>query len=212
MPGVIRVAQETVCSDLTGDTCGTRRRQAPEDTLLLTSHDQCDPSDRAERAGTSDNCQCCHGIGASFSSLPRSLALDAFAEAKDAHSHQEMRPRLARCRRADPVDRSDVEVRCRIPPQPFLLTEADLIPVPLSWSPNNASFKPYDLAFIALARSCSLPSVITPQDRRHLALILEYLDNLVEARHRDAVDHELKGNPPPGLGSDVAAHGARLEQ
>ena len=55
-----------------------------------------------------------------------------------------MRARIARYRRADPADRSDFEIGCRILTQPFFFEEADWIPVPASWSPNIVSFKTYN--------------------------------------------------------------------
>jgi putative restriction endonuclease len=65
-------------------------------------------------------------------------------EANGARSAQEMRARIARYRRADPGDRSDFEVGCRILTQPFFFAERDWIPVPTSWSPNIVSFKTYN--------------------------------------------------------------------
>jgi hypothetical protein len=55
-----------------------------------------------------------------------------------------MRSRIARYRRADPTDRSDFEIGCRILTQPFFFDERDWIPVPTSWSPNIVSFKTYN--------------------------------------------------------------------
>lgn len=55
-----------------------------------------------------------------------------------------MRARIARYRKADPNDRSDFEIGCRILTQPFFFEERDWIPVPLSWSPNIVSFKTYN--------------------------------------------------------------------
>jgi hypothetical protein len=50
---------------------------------------------------------------------PRSLAWEAFREANGARSAREIRSRIARYRKADPGDRSDFEVDCRILTQPF---------------------------------------------------------------------------------------------
>jgi putative restriction endonuclease len=83
------------------------------------------------------------GVFAYATALPCSLAWEAFGQANGARSHQEMRARIARYRRADPADRSDFEVGCRILTQPFFWDEADWIPVPASWSPNIVSFKTY---------------------------------------------------------------------
>ena len=84
------------------------------------------------------------GVFAYANALPCSLAWQAFGEANGARSAQEMRSRIARYRRADPGDRSDFEVGCRILTQPFFLEEADWIPVPQSWATNIVSFKTYN--------------------------------------------------------------------
>jgi putative restriction endonuclease len=84
------------------------------------------------------------GIFAYANTLPCSLAWEAFREANGARSLPEMRSRIARYRRADPADRSDFEIGCRILTQPFFLHEADWLPVPASWSPNIVSFKTYN--------------------------------------------------------------------
>jgi len=55
-----------------------------------------------------------------------------------------MRARIARYRRADPSDRSDFEIGCRVLTQPFFFDESDWIPVPASWAPNIVSFKTYN--------------------------------------------------------------------
>jgi putative restriction endonuclease len=84
------------------------------------------------------------GIFAYANALPCSLAWEAFGGANGARSAQEMRARIARYRRADPGDRSDFEIGCRILTQPFFFAEADWIPVPQSWAPNIVSFKTYN--------------------------------------------------------------------
>jgi putative restriction endonuclease len=84
------------------------------------------------------------GIFAYANTLPCSLAWEAFGEANGASSAREMRARIARYRRADPSDRSDFEVGCRILTQPFFFAERDWLPVPTSWSPNIVSFKTYN--------------------------------------------------------------------
>lgn len=84
------------------------------------------------------------GIFAYANALPCSLAWEAFGEANGAHSAQEMRARIARYRRADPGDRSDFEIGCRILTQPFFFEERDWVSVPASWAPNIVSFKTYN--------------------------------------------------------------------
>lgn len=84
------------------------------------------------------------GIFAYASTLPCSLAWEAFGMANGARSLPEMRARIAKYRKADPADRSDFEIGCRILTQPLFFEEADWIPVPQSWSPNIVSFKTYN--------------------------------------------------------------------
>ena len=60
------------------------------------------------------------GIFAYANALPCSLAWEAFGETNGARSAQEMRTRIAKYRRADPDDRSDFAIGCRILTQPFL--------------------------------------------------------------------------------------------
>lgn len=83
------------------------------------------------------------GVFAYANALPCSLAWEAFGEANGARSLTEMRARIARYRRADPTDRSDFPIGCRILTQPFFLDEEAWIPVPANWSANIVSFKTY---------------------------------------------------------------------
>jgi putative restriction endonuclease len=84
------------------------------------------------------------GIFAYANALPCSLAWEAFREANGARSAHEMRVRIAKYRKADPTDRSDFEIGCRILTQPFFFEERDWIAVPASWSQNIVSFKTYN--------------------------------------------------------------------
>ena len=84
------------------------------------------------------------GIFAHANALPCSLAWEAFGEANGAQSLREMRARIARYRHADPNDRNDFIIGCRVLTQPFFWEEADWLPVPPSWSPNIVSFKTYN--------------------------------------------------------------------
>lgn len=83
------------------------------------------------------------GVFAYANALPCSLAWGAFGDANGARSLFEMRARIAKYRRADPGDRSDFVIGCRILTQPFFLPERSWIPVPASWAPNIVSFKGY---------------------------------------------------------------------
>ena len=84
------------------------------------------------------------GIFAYANVLPYSLAWRAFGETNGARSEQEMRTRIAKYRKADPNDRGDFDIGCRILTQPFFFEEPDWIPAPTSWSPNIVSFKTYN--------------------------------------------------------------------
>lgn len=84
------------------------------------------------------------GVFAYSNKLPCSLAWEAFGIANGAKTAQEMRARIAKYRKADPSDRSDFEIGCRILTQPFFFEEGDWLPVPTSWAPNIVSFKTYD--------------------------------------------------------------------
>ena len=84
------------------------------------------------------------GIFAYANALPCSFAWEAFREANGARSAPEMRTRIAHYRRAEPDDRGDFEIGCRILTQPFFFEEPNWIPVPESWSSNIVSFKTYN--------------------------------------------------------------------
>ncbi len=86
------------------------------------------------------------GIFAHANNLPCSLAWEAFKEANGARSAKEMRARIASYLRAEPSDRADFEIGCRILTQPFFFAEPDWIPVPSSWSSNIVRFKTYNTA------------------------------------------------------------------
>lgn len=83
------------------------------------------------------------GVFAYATTMPCSLAWEAFGEANGAESAEEMRARIAHYRHTDPGDRSDFTIGCRILTQPFFFHEADWIPTPASWSRNIVSFKTY---------------------------------------------------------------------
>src|SRR5262249_27876290 len=55
----------------------------------------------------------------------------------------EMRQRIIKYRRADPSDRGDFAIGCRILTQPFFFAEPDWIPIPANWSMNIVKFKGY---------------------------------------------------------------------
>jgi putative restriction endonuclease len=83
------------------------------------------------------------GVFAYASRIPCSLAWESFGEANGATSLPEMRRRIAKYRRADPGDRSDFPIGCRILTQPFFLEEVEWISVPPSFARNIVTFKRY---------------------------------------------------------------------
>ncbi len=84
------------------------------------------------------------GIFAYANVMPCSSAWPAFGEANGASSTQEMRTRIAKYKKIDPADRSDLTIGCRILTQPFFFEERNWIPVPPSWAKNIVSFKTYN--------------------------------------------------------------------
>src|SRR5262245_48590986 len=84
------------------------------------------------------------GIFTYANSMPCSLAWEAFGIGNGADSLADMRQRIIKYRRADPADRGDFVIGCRILTEPFFFDEADWIPVPSSWSRNIVTFKTYD--------------------------------------------------------------------
>jgi putative restriction endonuclease len=83
------------------------------------------------------------GVFAYSTSLPLSLAWEAFNIGNGASTLAEMRGRIAKYRRAGWDDRSDFPIGCRILTQPFFFEEHDWLPVPPSWSENIVSLKTF---------------------------------------------------------------------
>lgn len=83
------------------------------------------------------------GVFAYATSLPLSLAWEAFGISNGARTLAEMRRRIAKYRRAGADDRSDFPIGCRILTQPFFFEEHDWLPVPKSWSGNIVSLKTF---------------------------------------------------------------------
>ena len=83
------------------------------------------------------------GIFTYANAIPCSLAWEAFAEGNGAASLAEMRRRIAKYRKADPSERRDFVIGCRILTQPFFFEQQDWIPIPSSWALNIVTFKTY---------------------------------------------------------------------
>jgi putative restriction endonuclease len=86
------------------------------------------------------------GVFAHASSMPCSLAWEAFGEANGALSLAEMRARITKYRRIKPDPREDFVIGCRVLTQPFFFDEPRWIPVPGSFAPNVVKFKSYSTA------------------------------------------------------------------
>src|SRR4051794_24032890 len=82
------------------------------------------------------------GVFAYATTLPCSLAWEAFGEANGAASLPTMRQRIAGLRSDRAASREDFAIGCRIVTQAFFLPEAAWLPVP-GWARNIVSFKTY---------------------------------------------------------------------
>src|SRR3954451_9788281 len=82
------------------------------------------------------------GVFAYATTLPCSLAWEAFGEANGAASLPAMRARIAALRTDRAVSREDFAIGCRILTQPFFLPEEAWLPVP-GWARNIVSFRTY---------------------------------------------------------------------
>ena len=89
------------------------------------------------------------GIFAYATTLPLSLAWEAFGEANGSRSLGELRMNIAKRRRVNANDQSDFQIGCRILTQPFFFDEPDWIDQPGDWSPNIVSFKTYNTGDVA---------------------------------------------------------------
>lgn len=83
------------------------------------------------------------GVFAYATTLPCSLAWDAFGEANGVSSLPDMRKRIGQYRKSGSEDRSNFQIGCRILTQPFFFEESQWIPAPPSWRPNIVSFKTF---------------------------------------------------------------------
>lgn len=70
--------------------------------------------------------------------------------------------RIARYRRADPQDRADFEIGCRILTQPFFFEERDWISVPKSWAPIRYWLRRRSDPSAVVGRGTPLPRLPRP--------------------------------------------------
>jgi putative restriction endonuclease len=84
------------------------------------------------------------GVFASATTMPLSLAWEAFGASNGVRSLAEMRSRILRYRKVDPSTTGPVEIGCRMLTQPFFLHESHWFPPPPSWAVNIVSFRGYD--------------------------------------------------------------------
>jgi putative restriction endonuclease len=83
------------------------------------------------------------GVFVHATTIPCSLAWEAFGEANGAMSLVEMRHRIARYRHVDPSDRGDFSIGCRVLLQPFFFDEFEWIPAPTAWKRQTQQFKTF---------------------------------------------------------------------
>lgn len=83
------------------------------------------------------------GVFLHASSMPCSLAWEAFGEKNGASSLSEMRGRISKYRRIIPDDRADFTIGCRVLTQPFFLERSRWLPAPASFAPTTVTFKTY---------------------------------------------------------------------
>jgi HNH endonuclease len=113
------------------------------------------------------------GFFAHWTSLPVSLAWDAFGEKNGAATLQEVRTRLARYRRVTDDPREDYTIGCTLLEQPFFLEERDWIPSPAELQRYIVRGKGYDSADgegrqiwdrLQAAMSGAVSPVLVPRD------------------------------------------------
>jgi putative restriction endonuclease len=83
------------------------------------------------------------GIFAHATTLPVSLAWEAFGRTNGAPSLPQMRDRIAKYRRESADPRADYQIGCRILEQPFFFRRDEWIRVPESWKPQTQVGKTY---------------------------------------------------------------------
>lgn len=84
------------------------------------------------------------GVFSGASTLPWSLAWDAFGEANGVPSAIELRHQVEKYRRERQHGQADFEIGCRILTRPFYFEKENWISLPSSWKRNIVSFKTYD--------------------------------------------------------------------
>jgi len=85
------------------------------------------------------------GLFAHSTLLPVSIAWDAFGVSNGATSLQQMRQRIEKYRRKQPLPHQDYKIGCILLTQPFFLSESNWIEVPNDWKPSIVQGKTYDL-------------------------------------------------------------------
>ena len=80
-----------------------------------------------------------------YTSLPISLAWEAFDEKNGAASLEEVRRRIARLREDKPRPWEDYTVGCILLAEPFFWDEGEWIPQPADWASNTQRGAGYDL-------------------------------------------------------------------
>lgn len=112
------------------------------------------------------------GVFSHASTVPLSLAWEAFGSKNGVSSLVEMRRRIAKYRRDDALvaDRSDPVIGCRILTSPFFWPQEYWIPIPDSWASNIVVGRGYDTDEADGGRLwravLDRPSALVPVDRQ----------------------------------------------
>jgi putative restriction endonuclease len=86
------------------------------------------------------------GFFAHSTILPVSIAWDTFGIANGSISLDQMRERIGKYRREQPIANQDYKIGCILLAQPFFFTEQNWIPIPNDWKTNIVQGKRYDLS------------------------------------------------------------------
>jgi putative restriction endonuclease len=123
------------------------------------------------------------GIFASFSSLPISLAWEAFENRNGAPTQSEMRRRLLRYRRIPDNPHEDFQVGCIILTQPFFFDESLWFPAP-DWSASIVRGKAKGYEFDREAGQFIWRNLHNGWEHRHVFNLEEEADRVEEERAR----------------------------
>ncbi len=121
------------------------------------------------------------GFFAHSTLLPVSLAWEAFGQGNGALNLTQMRSRVAKYRKINPVIGEDYTIGCRLLEQPFFLPRDKWIAIPSDWSNSIVQGKSYDLLqepglsiWRQLQASLSFPNIIKEETARYGKPVITY--------------------------------------